>query len=223
MVDVDTDLGPRLRAAYRDAPRREQLHVAGRWRSCPFAAVEARVPDNGRVLDIGCGHGLFSLYLAMASPDRQVTGIDVDRKKIELAIQAAKTAELGNVQFEVAEPRDLPTGSWDAVTIVDVLYLLGIDLARRLVTAGAAAVAPGGIMLVKEMDERPRWKYRWNKLQELVATKVARITEGDHVQVVPPELIVTDMEQAGLTVSRHRLDRHSLHPHHLIVGHRPVL
>jgi hypothetical protein len=78
-------------------------------------------------------------------------------------------------------------------------------------------------MLVKEMDERPRWKYRWNKLQELVATKVARITEGDHVQVVPPELIVTDMEQAELTVSRHRLDRHSLHPHHLIVGHRPVL
>lgn len=209
----------RVLAAYRDAPRRERLHVAGRWRSCPFEALEAHVPRAGRVLDIGCGHGLFSLHMALASPQRQVTGVDVDRKKIELARQAAKSAQLTNVQFEVAEPRDLPSGTWDAVTVVDVLYLLGLDQASRLVTAAAGTLAADGVLLIKEMDERPRWKYRLNTVQELVATRVVRITAGDHVQVVPPAVIVAAMEKSGLVVERHRLDRGRLHPHLLLAGH----
>jgi 2-polyprenyl-3-methyl-5-hydroxy-6-metoxy-1,4-benzoquinol methylase len=215
-----SDPGRRLLHAYHDAPRRDRFHVAARWRSCPFGAVEAHVPEAGTVLDIGCGHGLFSLLMAAASPDRMVTGVDVDRRKIELARQAAKAAELDNVQFEVAEPTDLPSGRWDAVTIVDVLYLLGSQHASRLVVAATEALAPGGMALIKEVDQRPRWKYRLNLLQEMVATRVVRITEGDHVAVVPPAAIVADLQRQGLAVRRHRLDRGHLHPHLLLVARR---
>ena len=81
-----------LKAAYRDAPRQERLHVAGRWRTCPFAAVEPHVPKAGRIMEIGCGHGLFSLYLALQSPERSVTGVDVDADKIPVARRAAERA-----------------------------------------------------------------------------------------------------------------------------------
>jgi 2-polyprenyl-3-methyl-5-hydroxy-6-metoxy-1,4-benzoquinol methylase len=195
--------------------------VWGRWRSCPFDAVEASVPSTGRVLDVGCGHGSFSLSLALASRGRSVTGVDVDSKKLDLARQAAKHLGLANVQFDLVEPDATPSGRWDAVCFVDVLYLLGEEPARRLLAAAAASLASRGVVLVKEMDTRPSWKHQLNRLQELVATRVARITQGRRVEVVPPESLAAELEGAGLVVSRRRLDHGSLHPHHLVIGRRP--
>lgn len=210
-----------MRRAYRAASRRHRLHLAGRWWSCPFVAVEAWVPPTGQVLDVGCGHGTFSLYLALTSPDRVVTGVDIDHAKIDLARQAADELSLDNVCFEVVEPTADLAGRWDAVTFIDVLYLLGHIPAQHLLAAAVGALEPGGVIVTKEMDMRPRWKLALNRLQELVATKVARITRGRHVDVVPPELVEAVLADAGLTVTRRRLDRHRVHPHHLIVGSKP--
>lgn len=110
---------------------------------------------------------------------------------------------------------------WDAVSFVDVLYLLGWDQAQRLLQAAAAALVPGGVVVIKEMDVQPAWKRRLNHVQELLATRVVRTTQGDQVEVVPPTVLVGELERAGLTVGRQRLDRGRLHPHHLIVGQRP--
>jgi 2-polyprenyl-3-methyl-5-hydroxy-6-metoxy-1,4-benzoquinol methylase len=213
-------LPPTLRTAYRGAPRRERLHVAGRWLSCPLTATASHVPAAGRVLEIGCGHGLFSLLLADESASRDVVGVDVDRDKIAVASAAALSGGIGNARFEVVSPDALPLGDWDAVAIVDVLYLLGHEQATRLVSAAAEVLAPGGVLVVKEMDQHPRWKYAVNQLQELVATRVARITEGDHVDVVPPDLIAKAAHNAGLDVTHHALDRGYPHPHHLVVARR---
>jgi len=67
-------------------------------------AIEAEVPRRGRVLDLGCGHGLFSLLLAATSPERQVTGVDVDGDKLGLARRAAEALGLDNVRFRRVEP-----------------------------------------------------------------------------------------------------------------------
>ena len=54
----------------------------------------------------------------------------------------------------------LPEGPWDAIVIVDVLYLLDkagrVRIARRL---RRAACAQGGVLVVKETDVVPRWKH----------------------------------------------------------------
>jgi 2-polyprenyl-3-methyl-5-hydroxy-6-metoxy-1,4-benzoquinol methylase len=221
---VDAGPGPddaarRARGAYAGLGHGDRFHVAVRWRSCPFPAVEAQLPTTGRVLDVGCGHGLFPLYLAARSPDRQVVGVDVDAAKLASARRAAEAAGL-DVRFAEAPGGELPAGPWDAVTIVDVLYLLGQDRALDLVTRAAAALAPGGILAVKEIDLRPRWKYELARLQEVVSTRVTRITEGEGVAFVDPAFIVGAMKAAGLTVARHPLDHRSIHPHLLITGRR---
>ena len=46
--------------AYRKLPAAARLHATIRWWSAPFPAVAAYLPPSGRVLEIGCGHGLFS-------------------------------------------------------------------------------------------------------------------------------------------------------------------
>jgi 2-polyprenyl-3-methyl-5-hydroxy-6-metoxy-1,4-benzoquinol methylase len=213
----------RLLGAYAGAPWRDRVHVHGRWRSCPFVALAAHVPTTGRVLDVGCGHGLLSLHLALGSTGRRVTGLDIDVDKIAVARRAAATAAADNVAFEVARPGDRPTGEWDAITIVDILYLLGPVGATGMVAAAADALAPGGVLLVKEMALEPRWKHQLTRAQELVATRVVRITEGEHLALVAPDAIAGVMTEAGLDVRRHRLDHGRLHPHHLVVGRRPAL
>jgi 2-polyprenyl-3-methyl-5-hydroxy-6-metoxy-1,4-benzoquinol methylase len=213
----------RLLDAYGDAPWRERVHVYGRWRSCPFDALAAHVPATGRVLDVGCGHGLLSLHLALGSGRRRVTGVDIDAGKIAIARRAADSAGVANATFGLSRPDDRPCGEWDAITIVDILYLLGPEAAAGMVEAAAAVLAPGGVLLVKEMALEPRWKYQLTRAQELLATRVVRITEGAHLELVPPSAIAEGMDRAGLDVSFHRLDKGRLHPHHLIVGRRPAL
>lgn len=209
----------RVQAAYADAPKRERLHVAGRLRSCPIAAVAAATPARGRILDFGCGHGAVTLYLALSSPDRMMSGCDIDTDKIALAQRAAARANAA-VDFDTVDHDYRPSGEWDAITIVDVLYLLGEEVAMDVVDHAAAALAPGGVLVIKELDVRPRWKYWFGFGQEVLATKVVRITEGANLHIIPPTLIGDRLEAAGLRVEQRSLQRGRLHPHHLIVASR---
>jgi cyclopropane fatty-acyl-phospholipid synthase-like methyltransferase len=204
---------------FRDQPWSTRAHVQLRWLTCPFTAVEAEVPASGRVLEIGCGHGLFSLYAALASSDRQVLGVDVDADKVEAA--AATVKGVPNIEVSEVPSGWAPAGAWDAIVIIDVLYLLGGASGAALLDACAAALAPGGRLVVKEIDTRPRWKYRLAVGQELAATRVTHITQGDTVAFLPPDDIAARLRAAGLAVEVRRLDRGYPHPHSLVVGRAP--
>lgn len=215
--------GTWAREGYGAMPRQVRWHVMTRWLACPFDAVEAEVPLAGRVLDVGCGHGAFALGLAEGSPERLVVGVDVDEEKVDVARLAADAVGADNVAFEHIDCALDPFGDdggdgWDAITIVDVLYLLGTKEARCVIAEAAGRLRPGGVIVVKESAMRPWWKFQLARVEELLATKVARVTRGDGVWFVPPEEIAAAMAQSGLDVTRRRVDRGRVHPHHLIVG-----
>jgi len=178
------------------------------------------MPPAGRILEVGCGHGLLSLYLALESPDRQVVGIDVDEDKLGAARAAAEGAGLA-ATFDVAVGGALPAGPWAGIGIVDVLYLLTVDDQRSLLRSCGEALAPGGILAVKEMALAPRWKARWNALQETASVKVLGITEGEELTFLSPATMAAAMVAGGLTVRDRPVHRGYPHPHHLLVGHKP--
>jgi 2-polyprenyl-3-methyl-5-hydroxy-6-metoxy-1,4-benzoquinol methylase len=181
-------------------------------------AVAAAVPREGRVLEVGCGHGLLSNYLALESPEREVHGIDIDGPKIDAARAAAAVLGWGT-EFSAPPPGRLPDGPWDAIAIVDVLYLLTEDAQRQLLRSCAAALGPGGVLVVKEMSPSPRWKSAWNRAQETLAVRVLGITEGEGgFAFIPPEQLAAWMADDGLTVSHRPLHKGYPHPHHLVVG-----
>ena len=208
--------------AYRNAPTGDRLHVLLRWFTCPFPPIVDALPSAGRVLEVGCGHGLFSGYLARRSPGLQVHGVDIDADKIAVARASASLAG-GRLDFAVGDSGSVPDGPWDAVVLVDVLYLLDEAGQRALLDSCAAVLAPGGVLVVKDMATRPRWKARWNAAQEALSVRVLKITAGS------PEFVFTDPDErarwlvaAGLRdVRARRLDRGRLHPHHLLVGWAP--
>ncbi|WP_258726413.1 class I SAM-dependent methyltransferase [Cellulomonas sp. NS3] len=205
-------------ALFRRAAPGVRAHVAVRWWSAPFAAVAAALPPAGRILEIGCGHGLFSAYAHFAAPARDVVGVDIDESKIAHARAAASGVE--GLHFDVAPSGAVPPGPWDAVVVVDVLYLLPADAQRRLLAETVALLAPGGTLVVKEMGTEPSWKVRWNTLQETLSVRVLRITAGSSFDFVPPATMAGWLRELGLDVELRRLDRGRAHPHHLLVARR---
>lgn len=206
-------------ALFRSAPAGVRAHVAIRWWSAPFRAVVRALPPAGRVVEIGCGHGLFSAYARLEAPGRDVVGVDIDAEKIAHARAAAGSTD--GLTFRVAESGAVPAGPWDAVVFVDVLYLLPADEQQRLLTESVAALAPGGVVVVKEMGSEPAWKVRWNTFQETLSVKVLRITAGSSFDFVAPERTAAWLTELGLDVEKVRLDRGRVHPHHMLVGRAP--
>ena len=206
-------------ALYRRAPVGVRMHVAIRWWSAPFRDVVTVLPRTGRILEIGCGHGLFSAYAALDAPERTVVGVDIDADKIGHARAAARAVD--HLDFQLAPSGAVPEGPWDAAVFVDVLYLLPASEQRRLITEAVGQLAPGGRIVIKEMGTTPAWKALWNTAQETLSVKVLRITEGTAFDFVPPATTATWLTDLGLAVSRRRLDRGRVHPHHLLVGQVP--
>src|SRR4051794_26756275 len=55
------------------------------------------LPQQGLVVDFGCGYGLLANYLSLQAPRRQVLGIDADCARI--AVAQASIRDRTNVQF----------------------------------------------------------------------------------------------------------------------------
>lgn len=218
--------------AYRGLGLATRLHARVRWLSAPFAAVEAQVPSAGRILEIGCGHGLFCTYLALTGRDRTVVGVDIDRAKIGQAQRVGEQFAGGRLRFSTATSGAVEPGPWDAIVVIDMLYLLPADEQRALLLSAAAELAPGGVLLIKEMGTAPAWKVRWNTVQETLAVSVLRITErteradgpaeAPRFAFVPPDVMAGWLREAGLSTTGRRVDRHLPHPHHLLTAHRSV-
>lgn len=207
-------------ALFRDASRGDRLHLRLRWATCPVPLIDAEVPTRGRVLEVGCGHGLVSAYLALACPARAVVGVDIDERKLAIARAAAGHLDPrdGSLAFASSTHGSVPPGPWDAIVIVDVLYLLDADHELALLDGCVAELAPGGVLIVKETDVVPRLKHAIAKTQELIATRLLRITAGDALSFTPITELAEHLADRGLAVSVRRVDAGYPHPHSLMVG-----
>lgn len=61
-------------------------------------------PEDGLLVDVGCGWGPIALALATASPNARVLAVDVNERARELTRENAKRARLANI--EVATPEE---------------------------------------------------------------------------------------------------------------------
>ena len=222
---------PELARAMAGLPRSVRWHMAGRARSFPLDALCAEVPEVGRVLEIGCGHALVAATLALQSAKREVVGYDIDDDKIRWAEQVAQAVTAAGGQLavsvggggpDVGSGAPVPAGPWDAVVIADVLYLLAPADQEAILHAAAAELAPGGVLVLKELDDRPALKVAFARAEEVLATRVLRITAGSHLHWRSADGWAEVLDGAGLSTTVRRVHRRYPYPHALIVGRRPA-
>jgi SAM-dependent methyltransferase len=107
-------------------------------------------------LDLGCGTGGDALWLAERG--WTVTGVDIAAAALAQAERAAEDAGLtGRVTWRRVDlDAGVPAGSWDLVisAYLQAPVALGRD---RILRGAAAAVAPGGTLLVIGHATAPTW------------------------------------------------------------------
>ena len=207
-------------APFRNEGRGVRAHVAVRWLSCPFDRLldETRPALHGRVLDYGCGHGLLTHRIAAgAGEGSEVLGVDIDAGKVATA---TRTAASGRPAFRVNGPGEIPDGPWDAIVVVDVLYLLAEPARTDLLRGLAGALGPGGTLVLKEMAAEPAPKAALMRVQERLAVNVMRLTKGEALAFTSAERLADQLAGLGLAVTTKRIDRGYPHPHHLVIARR---
>ena len=95
------------------------------------AIEKMRVPDEARVLDVGCGSGWASRLLAERARQGRVTGFDISDEMIRVAREAS--TDFDNLEFQVASAEDLPfdSGAFTHAFSMESLYYYS-DMSRAL-------------------------------------------------------------------------------------------
>ena len=173
------------------------------------------LPARGRVLDVGCGFGLFSLYFASVRPGLVLAGLDRNARRIAMARSAAQRLGLANVRYEVGDARDFRGGElFDAAYMLDIVHHIPEETVRPLLDQLAKALPPGGRLLVKDVDRQPTYK-RWftHVLDRLMDPRSpVRYWGAEELQPL--------LEASGFRVYRHLMVDFLPYPHILYICER---
>jgi len=175
------------------------------------------LPERGRVLDLGCGFGLFSLYYASIRPGLRLAGFDRNARRIAMARAAASRLGLANVRYEAGDVMDFRGGeTFDAAYMLDIVHHIPEGAVRPLLEQVAKILPPGGRLLIKDVDRRPAYKRWFTHLLDKV------MDPGTPVRYWEAEELTRLLDAVGFTVYRHVMVDILPYPHILyICARRP--
>jgi cyclopropane fatty-acyl-phospholipid synthase-like methyltransferase len=213
-----TELAPAWRAwrSYAGAPVGARAFLVARLLNAPLAGLAPELKAlHGRVLSLGSGHGLLERYLTELNPDVEVDGLELDAERVAIANRTAPPGS--RVHLRATDVREFDgAASYDAVMAVDVMHHIPLADHAGISEALARCLRPGGRALIKDIADRPAWKYRFNALHDKVVT-------GEDVYCRSPESMAGVFAAAGLSVRGvRRLSRFSPYPHYLVVLEQPA-
>jgi len=175
--------------------------------------LDQYVIKEGKVLDLGCGFGLFSLYFALREPGRRMISLDLNPRRIVLAKQSAVRLGLKDrTNFINMNVLDYPfDDSIDSIFMLDLLHHLPKGAAEGVLRKCVKMLKDDGIMLVKDVDSRPLWKAGFTWLLDKAMDYRTPVNYIHHTDMLEM------LEQLGLDVKMHTMVDILPYPHVLYV------
>lgn len=119
--------------------------------------IEQYLPSEGTIVDLGCGFGLFALYMAARKPRAHVIGIDLSASRLAIARTAARRLDITNVTFLHTDLREWrPVEGIAAAYALDVFHHVPVAIGNRLLRDLFACIGQGGRFVLKDIDTTPR-------------------------------------------------------------------
>jgi SAM-dependent methyltransferase len=164
-------LSAEVLSRYRAASLATRLFLRARWQFTPYEILAARLPARGLILDLGSGHGLFALTLALQSDHRRILAVDHDRRRVKVARQAA--AGLPAVQVHAGPLEHVLAAAQPpiaGIVLLDTLHYLSATDQEAAVQRAYQLLSPEGLLLVREVDAGAGLTARIGRLHERLMT-----------------------------------------------------
>ncbi|MEA1938854.1 MAG: class I SAM-dependent methyltransferase [Pseudomonadota bacterium] len=145
------------------------------WRPwiCPFEELINRIPPQARLLDAGCGSGLFLGMLAHTGRIEAGLGFDQNGRAVERAQAMAKTNGLSDrLSFQAVDAADpWPDFKANVVTLIDVMHHIPRAVRPTVFKQAADRLPIGGRLIYKDMaSASPVWASA-NRFHDLVMAR----------------------------------------------------
>lgn len=186
----------RTSSRYAGVRAADRHYVRIKLRTDPLTAeLLQRDEPLGDVIDVGCGRGQFGLLLHELGRVDSLFGFDWDPAKIATAQAAAN----GCAQFVTADLRTPPIRSADTILVFDVLQYLSPEEQDGLLEVLAAALRPGGRMLIRSADRGRGWQARFSQMLERWGRALG-VNRSHVLTFRPSEQLQATLESLGLRV-----------------------
>lgn len=184
------------------------LYAFMRLKLAPIADIERYVPRKGRIFDLGCGNGIFANILALGSPERSVKGVDLDAGRVKTAKEISSSNP--NLEFVQGDVNSLKFERYSVVTVIDLLHHMPYDNQAALLKNIYEHVEDGAIVIVKDLEKSPRWKYLFHYVQDSLSYRQRLFfrNAGDMVSL---------LHRIGFSVEIISLAAGFMHPHILYI------
>lgn len=164
-MNADDDAQIATRISQRFRKRSYAGYARGKVRYDPaYAAVAGWIGvDETPLLDIGCGLGLLGFYLRERGWRGAYHGLDFDSAKIAAAREAA--VDVARFEFDDSRAQVLPAFQGH-VALIDVLHYLSAPDQQALLRQAADRVAPGALLIVRNVLRTPGWRFQLTRAEE---------------------------------------------------------
>lgn len=107
--------------------------------------------DSSSILDVATGTGVASLYLAETRKNANVIGIDLTEGMLDMAREKAKEKNIQNIDFQIANARELPfeDNTFDAVVSLRLFHHIPNKHRKTYLDEMRRVLKPGGIVIVE--------------------------------------------------------------------------
>lgn len=176
----------------------DRMYVAMKLELDPLTRVlTAFDAPLGRVVDVGCGRGQFSLLLQELELAQAIDGFDWDARKVRVAERAAR----GDAHYAVADVLHAELPECDTILLFDVLHYLDQSAQRELLERLTRSLRAGGCLLIREMDGHAGWASRIGQWFESVATRTGYNRARQKLCFQPIHTLVDELGSLGFECS----------------------
>jgi SAM-dependent methyltransferase len=208
-----TSIGDR----YKDGSLGAHLYRWLRLEAGGLRDLAALFPREGLIVDLACGPGLLAHVLVEGHPGRRVIAVDHDEGRVASLAASAAGLPIQALQGDMTR-YEIP--ACDGVALVDVLHYLDGPAQEDLLARAAAALGPGGVLVLRDPDPDGGLRFQLARLHERVATGLG-LTRATLGRYRPAGAWETLLRVHGLRVEVWPLRPLSPWADRTVVGRRP--
>lgn len=145
-----------------------QGYIHGKLSADPVfsAGLQAVVNHPGKVTDLGCGLGLFGLWLRVNGSNAEYQGCDLDKWKIEAGCKARDSLGFHDLRLECHDLETFLLTEAKTICVFDVIHYLPIASQNKLIKRLAEATRHGSQVLIRTGVTGRGWRSFATSIEE---------------------------------------------------------